>query len=134
RIRHVLERQLQESHQRLRTLAENDSLTGLANRYFFDESLRSAIPRAKRLNDQLALLFLDVDNFKMINDSQGHLIGDQMLIEVARRLLAVVRTGDIVCRLGGDEFAVLAYNVDSQEGIAQLAQRILDDLHHPFLV
>lgn len=134
RIRHLLERQLQESHQRLRMLAENDALTGLANRYFFDESLRSAIPRAKRLNDQLALLFLDVDNFKMINDSQGHLIGDQMLKEVARRLLAVVRNGDIVCRLGGDEFAVLAYDFESQEGIAQLAQRILNDLRQPFVV
>lgn len=134
RTRHLLERQLQESHQRLRVLAENDSLTGLANRYYFDESLRSAIPRAKRANDQLALLFLDVDNFKLINDSMGHLIGDQILKEVARRLLLVVRTGDIVCRLGGDEFAVLAHNFDSQEGIAQLAQRILDDLRTPFIV
>ncbi len=134
RIRHLLERELQESHQRLRLLAENDSLTGLANRYFFDESLRSAIPRAKRLKDQLALLFLDVDNFKMINDSQGHLVGDQMLKEIAQRLQAVVRTGDIVCRLGGDEFAILAYDFDNQEGIAQLAQRILDDLRVPFYV
>ncbi|RYZ88118.1 MAG: response regulator, partial [Moraxellaceae bacterium] len=69
RTRHLLERELFESHQRLRTLAENDSLTGLANRYYFDESLRTAIPRANRLNDQLALLFLDLDNFKLINDS-----------------------------------------------------------------
>src|SRR5690606_21943588 len=134
RIRHLLERELQESHQRLRFLADIDSLTGLANRYFFDGSLRSAIPHAKRLQDQLALLFLDVDNFKMINDSQGHLVGDQMLKEIAQRLQAVVRTGDVVCRLGGDEFAILAYDFDSQEGIAQLAQRILDDLREPFAV
>lgn len=134
RSRHLLERQLQESHQRLRALAENDSLTGLANRYYFDESLRAAIPRAKRQNDQLALLFLDLDNFKIINDSLGHIIGDQVLKEVAQRLLSVVRAGDIVCRLGGDEFAVLAHNFDSQEAISQLAQRILADLRQPIMV
>lgn len=134
RSRHLLERQLQESHQRLQSLAENDSLTGLANRYYFDESLRAAIPRAKRQNDQLALLFLDLDNFKIINDSLGHVIGDQVLKEVAQRLLRVVRAGDIVCRLGGDEFAVLAHNFDSQESISQLAQRILDDLRKPIMI
>lgn len=134
RTRHLLERELQESHQRLRVLAENDSLTGLANRYYFDESLRSAIPRAKRLNDQLALLFLDLDNFKIINDSLGHATGDYILREVAQRLLRIVRTGDIVCRLGGDEFAILAFNIVSQESIAQLAQRILEDLRQPFFV
>ena len=134
RTRHLLERELQESHQRLRTLAENDALTGLANRYYFDESLRAAIPRAKRMNDQLALLFLDLDNFKIINDSLGHVMGDQVLKEVARRLLSVVRSGDIVCRLGGDEFAILAHNFETQESVAQLAQRILNDLRQPILV
>lgn len=134
RTRHELEHQLQESHQRLRALAENDSLTGLANRYFFDESLRTAIQRAKRHNNQLALLFLDLDNFKFINDGLGHLIGDQVLKEVAKRLLAVVRSDDVVCRLGGDEFAVLAHSFDSQEAICQLAQRILDDLRHPIMI
>lgn len=134
RARHILERQLQESHQRLRALAENDSLTGLANRYYFDESLRAAIQRAKRHNEQLALLFLDLDNFKFINDGLGHVIGDQVLKEVAKRLVQVVRAGDIVCRLGGDEFAILAHNFDSQEAISQLAQRILDDLRRPIIV
>ncbi|HSX51877.1 MAG TPA: diguanylate cyclase, partial [Cellvibrio sp.] len=119
RARHVLERQLQESHQRLRALAENDSLTGLANRYYFDESLRAAILRAKRHNEQLALFFLDLDNFKFINDGLGHVIGDQVLQAVATRLVHVVRAGDIVCRLGGDEFAILAHNFDSQEAISQ---------------
>lgn len=134
RARHQLEHQLQESHQRLRALAENDSLTGLANRYYFDESLRAAIQRAKRQDNQLALLFLDLDNFKFINDGVGHLIGDQVLKEVAIRLLAVVRSGDVVCRLGGDEFAVLAHNFDSYESINQLAQRILEDLRRPILI
>lgn len=134
RARHLLERQLQESHQSLRALAENDSLTGLANRYYFDESLRAAIQRAKRHNEQLALLFLDLDNFKFINDGLGHVIGDQVLKEVAKRLTQVVRAGDIVCRLGGDEFAILAHNFDSQEAISQLAQRILDDLRRPIIV
>jgi diguanylate cyclase (GGDEF)-like protein len=134
RARHVLERQLQESHQRLRTLAENDSLTGLANRYYFDESLRAAILRAKRHDEKLALLFLDLDNFKFINDGLGHVVGDLVLKEVADRLVHVVRAGDIVCRLGGDEFAVLAHNFDSQDSISQLAQRILDDLRRPIMV
>ncbi len=134
RTRHLLERELFESHQRLRTLAENDSLTGLANRYYFDESLRTAIPRANRLNDQLALLFLDLDNFKIINDSMGHDAGDQLLKEVARRLLHVVRNGDVVCRLGGDEFAILAHNFESQEPIILLAERILEDLRRPILI
>lgn len=134
RTRHLLERELQESHQRLRALAENDSLTGLANRYYFDESLRTAILRAKRSNSQLALLFLDLDDFKLINDSMGHITGDLVLKEIARRLVAVIRGGDIVCRLGGDEFAILAHNFESQESIAQLAQRILTDLRQPIVV
>ena len=134
RTRHLLERELFESHQRLRTLAENDSLTGLANRYYFDESLRTAIPRANRLNDKLALLFLDLDNFKIINDSMGHDAGDQLLKEVAKRLLHVVRNGDVVCRLGGDEFAILAHNFESQERIVQLAERILEELRPPFTI
>lgn len=133
RTRHLLERQLQESHQRLRVLAENDSLTGLANRYFFDESLRTAIPRAERTNEKLALLFLDLDDFKVINDSLGHTLGDQILKEVARRLLKVIRTGDIVCRLGGDEFAVLSHDFESQDTIALLAKRILGELSRPFI-
>lgn len=134
RTRHLLERELFESHQRLRTLAENDSLTGLANRYYFDESLRTAIPRANRLHDQLALLFLDLDNFKIVNDSMGHDAGDQLLKEVARRLLHVVRNGDVVCRLGGDEFAILAHNFETKDRIVQLAERILEELRSPFLI
>lgn len=134
RARHLLERQLQESHQRLRALAENDSLTGLANRYYFDESLRAAVQRAKRHGEQLALLFLDLDNFKFINDGLGHVTGDMVLKVVAQRLINVVRAGDIVCRLGGDEFAVLAHKFDSQESISQLAQRILDDLRRPIML
>ncbi len=134
RTRHLLERELQVSYQRLRTLAENDSLTGLANRYYFDESLRTAIPRAKRMNDQLALLFLDLDNFKFINDTLGHNAGDQMLKEIAHRLLDMVRDGDVVCRLGGDEFAILALNFESQDAIAQLAERILADLRRPVII
>lgn len=140
RTRHLLERQLQESHQqlkeshqRLRALAENDSLTGLANRYFFDESLRTAIPRAERTHEKLALLFLDLDDFKVINDSLGHTLGDRILKDVARRLLKVIRTGDIVCRLGGDEFAVLSHDFESQDAIALLAKRILDELSRPFI-
>jgi diguanylate cyclase len=134
RARHYLERQLQESHQQLRALAENDSLTGLANRYYFDESLRTAIQRAKRQDQQLALFFLDLDNFKLINDGLGHIIGDLVLKEIANRLINIVRADDVVCRLGGDEFAILAHSFESSEAISQLAQRILDDLRRPIII
>jgi diguanylate cyclase (GGDEF)-like protein len=104
---------------------EQDPLTGLSNRYSFDQSLRAAIPRTRRYGLNLALLLLDLDNFKLINDSHGHDVGDQMLRIVAQRLNGVTRDGDILCRLGGDEFAVLAFQIGNDDTIHQLAERLL---------
>lgn len=125
RMRHRIETALIESHERLRELAEQDPLTGLSNRYSFDQSLRAAIPRTRRYGLNLALLLLDLDNFKLINDSHGHDVGDQTLRIVAQRLNGVTRDGDILCRLGGDEFAVLAFQIGNDDTIHQLAERLL---------
>ncbi|MBN2752431.1 MAG: EAL domain-containing protein [Rhodospirillaceae bacterium] len=131
RMRHRIELALIESHERLRELAEQDPLTGLANRYFFDQSLRAAIPRTRRYGLNLALLLLDLDNFKLVNDSHGHDVGDQLLRVVAERLCAVIRDGDILCRLGGDEFAILAFQVGQDDSIHLLSERLLAALNVP---
>jgi diguanylate cyclase (GGDEF)-like protein len=129
--RHALNQQLMETYARLKFLAENDPMTGLSNRYSFEESLRTAILRAQRTESKVGLLFLDIDNFKLINDSLGHDVGDKLLQQVANILQTVIREGDIVCRLGGDEFAILVHDVEVETSIGILAQRIKDSLNNP---
>lgn len=129
--RHALNQQLMETYARLKYLAENDPMTGLSNRHYFEDHLRTAIARAERFDSKVGLLFLDIDNFKLINDSLGHDIGDQLLQQVANRLLDVIREGDIVCRLGGDEFAIIVHDIETETSLAVLAQRILDNLRVP---
>jgi diguanylate cyclase (GGDEF)-like protein len=129
--RHALNQQLMETYARLKYLAENDPMTGLSNRHYFEDHLRTAIARAERFDSKVGLLFLDIDNFKLINDSLGHDIGDQILQQVANRLLDVIREGDIVCRLGGDEFAIIVHDIETETSLAVLAQRILDNLRVP---
>jgi diguanylate cyclase (GGDEF)-like protein len=129
--RHALNQQLLETYARLKYLAENDPMTGLSNRHYFEDHLRTAIARAQRFDSKVGLLFLDIDNFKLINDSLGHDIGDQILQHVANRLLDVIREGDIVCRLGGDEFAIIAHDIEIETSLATLAQRIIDSLRTP---
>ena len=128
RTRHLLERELYESQQRLKVLAENDNLTGLSNRYYFDKSLRAALSRAERHRTKLALIFIDLDDFKMINDSYGHDVGDEMLKNIARILQSMMRAGDDVCRLGGDEFAILVHQFDDKQDVINLVERILERL------
>ncbi|OIR06565.1 cyclic di-GMP phosphodiesterase Gmr [mine drainage metagenome] len=132
--RNALNQKLTETYERLKYLAEYDAMTGLSNRHFFEEHLRGAIVRASRLNVQIGLLFLDVDNFKLVNDSLGHDVGDLLLQQVAKRLLGVVREGDVVCRLGGDEFAIIVHDLEAETSIGVLAQRILDDLRTPVML
>ena len=90
-----------------RQLAELDALTGLYNRRAFHDALQREVARARRYDRQLALVALDLDDFKRVNDTQGHLAGDAVLAEVGRRILGLVRATDIACRFGGDEFAVI---------------------------
>lgn len=131
RTRHLLERELYESQQRLKVLAENDNLTGLSNRYYFDKSLRSAISRAERHRTRLALFFIDLDDFKNINDNYGHDVGDELLKNIAKILQSMMRSGDDVCRLGGDEFAILLHQFDGKQDLVNLAERILEKLRMP---
>jgi len=132
--RHALNQQLLDTYARLKYLAENDPMTGLSNRHYFEDHLHSAIARAQRFESKVGLLFLDIDNFKLINDSLGHDIGDQILQHVANRLLDVIREGDIVCRLGGDEFAIIAHDIEIETSLATLAQRIIDSLRTPIVL
>lgn len=129
--RHALNSKLIDTHKRLKYLAENDPMTGLSNRYYFEEHLRGAIQRAHRLNFQLGLVYLDIDNFKLINDSLGHDSGDVLLQKIAQRLLEVVREGDVVCRLGGDEFAIIVHDLETETSVGALAQRVIERIREP---
>jgi diguanylate cyclase (GGDEF)-like protein len=129
--RNALEKQVEKGNIQLRVLAERDTLTGLRNRYVFDTTLSSELERAKRNKSQLALLFLDVDNFKRVNDALGHQAGDEFLQAVARRLEDVIRSSDTLCRLGGDEFGVLVSDLDQIEKVQVLSDRIIAAMKAP---
>lgn len=113
---------------RMTHLAQHDALTHLPNRLLLDDRIAQAINLAKRHAGSLALMFLDLDNFKQINDSLGHTVGDQLLQSVARRLLACVRSSDTVSRTGGDEFIVLLSEIQGERDAAVSARKILDAL------
>ena len=121
---------LTENEKRLHHLAHHDFLTDLPNRLLFEDRLSHAITKARRSHRQVALLFLDLDYLKAINDNLGHDCGDQLLIDVAKRLRKCIREGDTVARLGGDEFLVLLEEVDSIEMIETTAKRICKILKH----
>jgi diguanylate cyclase (GGDEF)-like protein/PAS domain S-box-containing protein len=115
-----------ESEERVRHLAHHDFLTDLPNRVLLNDRIAQAISHAERNRSQVAVLFLDLDNFKNVNDSLGHSVGDKLLQEVARRLRACMRASDTVSRQGGDEFVILMPDVDDPADIARGAQKILD--------
>jgi diguanylate cyclase (GGDEF)-like protein/PAS domain S-box-containing protein len=115
-------------------LARHDALTGLANRTLLLDRVSQAIAQARRSGAQVAMLFLDLDRFKTINDSLGHDAGDRVVVEVGRRLKQAVRDADTVARLGGDEFVVLLAELPSELIAAALAQKILGALFEPMLI
>jgi diguanylate cyclase (GGDEF)-like protein len=115
-------------------LAHFDPLTGLPNRTLFGERLVAAMAHARRRNLGLAVLFLDLDNFKTINDSLGHSLGDELLIAVARRLQECVRVEDTVARLGGDEFLLLLQDIGNATAAAMAGRRVLQSLAEPFMI
>ena len=120
------------AEEELRRAAMHDALTGLVNRAYFLESLDRAVSRAQRRPDRtMALLFLDLDRFKQINDSLGHLAGDRLIASIARRLQACVRPGDILARLGGDEFAVLLDDLRDASDATRVAERMQEAMHAP---
>ncbi|MBC53526.1 MAG: hypothetical protein CMQ34_06765 [Gammaproteobacteria bacterium] len=117
---------------RIKHLATHDTLTGLPNRVMFSELLRQAIRTANRYRDQrFAVMFIDLDRFKAVNDIYGHHTGDALLAEVARRLRTPLRDSDIVARLGGDEFVVLLHKVNDKQHAGQIAQHVLSMLKRP---
>jgi len=118
----------------LRHQAFHDSLTGLANRALFEDRLVHALARARRTNEPVAVLFLDLDDFKTINDSLGHEAGDELLRAVAIRIAGVVRASDTAARLGGDEFAVLAETLEDDDEARRIASRLLEAVALPFEV
>ena len=120
--------------QQIRFLAHHDALTGLPNRSLFQDRLEQALALARRDGRKVAVLLLDLDHFKHINDNLGHAAGDRVLVEVAARLRGCARGGDTVARLGGDEFAVIQTQVADAEQAAALAQRALAALSGPVVI
>src|SRR5471030_278103 len=125
---------VKESQEKLDHMAHHDPLTALPNRLLFHDRLQHALQRATRDNEQLALLFIDLDRFKNVNDTLGHHIGDELLKQVATALSAKLREGDTLARLGGDEFIVLLENVDGQYGASLVAEKLVAMFEQPFMV
>ena len=136
----TIEQQTDEINQfprRLDQLARQafrDPLTSLPNRALFMDRLSHALTRTERRGEQLAVLFLDLDRFKVVNDSLGHGVGDQLLIGVSQRLAACLRPEDTIARLGGDEFAILLEDVKDDKGPTSVADRLTGELQQPFVV
>jgi diguanylate cyclase (GGDEF)-like protein len=129
--RHDLENKLFETYQKVKVLAETDSLTNLPNRYFFDESLKLALANNRRKNNTLALLLLDLDNFKLINDNFGHDTGDIFLKKTVARIKSCLRGNELFARLGGDEFAITLTDLENSEHASIVAQRIIKEMQEP---
>ena len=125
---------IMQNQEKIRRQAYHDALTGLPNRLLFGDRLEVALKQARRNSGRLALLFLDLDHFKEINDSRGHDTGDLLLMEVARRLGEAFREEDTVARLGGDEFIILLRDIKGPEEAAEMAGKVISTLAAPFIL
>ena len=136
RVKHLIEMKQAQAH--VKHLAYHDTLTGLPNRMLFNDRLQSAIKLANRHNNRLAVMFLDLDHFKKVNDSLGHSIGDKLLQMVAERIQNTLRESDTLSRMGGDEFTILlpglAEGDDGIHSLQHLAQKMIDSLTEVFVV
>jgi len=128
--RDVSERQ--KAEKRAEYLAQHDGLTGLPNRFLMQDRLHQAISQARRAGGLVALMFVDLDRFKTVNDSFGRVIGDTLLKQVAQRLTACLRDTDTVARLGGDEFTIMLPDATNAQGVGEVAQRVLSEFARPF--
>ena len=131
-IRDITERR--ELEAQLEHLAFHDELTGLPNRAYFMDCLQRALSRAEKYGSGVAVLFLDIDDFKLVNDSLGHSMGDQLLAAVARRLQGCLRPADVVSRFGGDEFTILLEDTSMAENATLVAERISESLRSPVVL
>jgi len=118
----------------IKHLAYHDDLTGLPNRRLFNDRLTLALAHAQRSQQKLAVMLLDLDHFKEVNDTLGHSVGDQLLQVVSKRLASLLRKGDTVARMGGDEFMLLLPEIAGGEGAAEVAQKILEAFREPFIL
>jgi diguanylate cyclase (GGDEF)-like protein/PAS domain S-box-containing protein len=126
--------QRKEVEELLRHRAQSDPLTDLPNRTLFYDRLQVALTHARRYEEEFALLYIDLDHFKNVNDTLGHAAGDELLIEASHRLTQAVRQSDTVARLGGDEFAVILPKAGSQSEIEEVAQRVVEAMVRPFFL
>jgi diguanylate cyclase (GGDEF)-like protein/PAS domain S-box-containing protein len=125
---------VRESQDQLDHLAHHDALTGLPNRLLFHDRLQHAMVRAARTGTELAVMFIDLDRFKTVNDTLGHHVGDELLKHVAVSLSSCLREGDTLARLGGDEFIVMLENVDGERGARAVAEKLMQVFERPVLV
>lgn len=121
-------RELQEARNHLLTHAYFDHLTGLANRTLLEDRFQLAVERAKRSQLQFALVMIDLNNFKQINDTHGHLAGDHILIQVSQRLQKAVRASDTVARFGGDEFVLIVEALENRHELGAIGAKLVDTL------
>ena len=130
--RFEIEQRMHKSYLAVKKMAEKDPLTGLSNRYHFEETLKILIASNKRVTSKVALLALDLDNFKHINDTMGHAAGDKVLQQSVKRIRKCLRNNEGFARLGGDEFAIILGNITSGDEISRIANRILDSFNVAF--
>jgi len=130
-IFHDISENLQQQ-EALKHQAQHDALTGLPNRVLINDRLEVALAKMKRLGTKIALLYLDLDNFKNINDAFGHTAGDNLLIELSGRLANLMRTGDTIARQGGDEFLILLTDIEDINFVSLIAARLIESLKNPF--
>lgn len=128
----ITERKITE--EKLKYLASHDTLTELPNRSLFNDRLNHAIPLAKRNNQHIAVIFLDLDNFKIVNDTLGHEKGDELLIEVANRVVKCLRESDTVARVGGDEFAFVLENIATNDDVIHIVEKIIHAISAPMTI
>ena len=124
--------ELKRQQEALEHQAQHDALTGLPNRVLINDRLEMALYRMERREGKVALLYFDLDNFKHINDAFGHTAGDNLLVEVAQRLSALLRTGDTMARLGGDEFLILLTEIEQIDTVSLVAHRLIDSMQTAF--
>ncbi|PJZ69610.1 hypothetical protein CH373_08855 [Leptospira perolatii] len=130
----MVEKELQAAKERAEELATHDFLTGLPNRVLLMDRIKKAIAMAERKNGMIAVMNMDMDNFKQVNDTYGHSEGDRLLIEIANRMKTALRESDTVTRLGGDEFILLALEIDTYTDIRVILGRLMESIRQPYEV